>query len=579
MPRLTRRDFIKLSGAAAASVPLLKIPWASADDILTAAALTTLDQTIVKGQLVKPGQQAWGGYYKLAAGPGEPYIQRTELGTPSSAPIHCATAFVQFTDVHLIDAQSPARVEWMDRFVDNQCSVFPLNAAFRPHETMQTQVLEAMVQRIRAIKRGPATGKRFRFLVSTGDNVDNEQHNELRWFIDLLDGGKTVTPDSGALGTYEGVQQKDWGDIEYWHPDRVNDKYKKIFGFPDYPGLLESAIRPFRATGIGLPWWQAYGNHDGLIQGNAPRTEAFNAIAVGGLKFDAPPPDVDPCDPFASMDTWVPTHPVTADAGRYVFRREQYVAEMFDTTGTPVGHGFTAQNEADGTAYYVRDDIPNFRFITLDTVNPGGYDEGSIGQVQLDWLVARLQEVSGVYYDANGNQVSNPSAENRLVILFSHHGLRSLDNPFQDPNPDDPTANDLPRYQSDTIEPIIHRFPNVVAWVNGHTHDNVITPRPDPSGLTNGFWDIGTAAHVDWTSQSRIVEVAHRTDGTLSIFCTIVDHAAPIDPSGAFGVMRLASIHRELTGNDPQYGFDSKGPGQPQDRNVELLLPAPSWLQ
>ena len=119
---------------------------------------------------------------------------------------------------------------------------------------------------------------------------------------------------------------------------------------------------------------------------------------------------------------------------------------------------------------------------------------------------------------------------------------------------------------SDQVEALVHRFPNVIAWVDGHTHDNVITPMPDPSGLTAGFWDIGTAAHIDWTSQSWIVEIAHRTDGALSIICSMVDHASHPDPGGLVGLARLASINRELCANDPQYGFDSKGPGQPSDR-------------
>jgi len=45
------------------------------------------------------------------------------------------------------------------------------------------------------------------------------------------------------------------------------------------------------------------------------------------------------------------------------------------------------------------------------------------------------------------------------------------------------------------------------------------------------------------------------------------------------GVARLASIHRELAANDPQYGFDGPGPGTASDRNVELLLPAPARLK
>lgn len=353
---------------------------------------------------------------------------------------------------------------------------------------------------------------------------------------------------------------------------------KDLYGSPSYPGLLKFAIKPFRATGIRIPWWQTFGNHDGLLSGNVPRNEVFNLIAVGPLKFDGPPDGIDPCNFFTTLEGAGPTHLVTADPNRYVVRRGQYISEHFITSGAPSGHGFTEQNLADGTAYYVRDDYQPFRFITLDTVNPGGYAEGSIGQAQFDWLAAKLIEAHSRYYDEAGNLVTTGNRD-RLVVLFSHHGLRSLNNPLQDPNIDDPGANDLPRLMAADVEALAHRFPNVIAWVNGHTHNNQIDPRPDPAGLTAGFWDIGTADHIDWICQSRIVEIGRRDDGTLSIFCTMVDHGAPAGPTGATGLAKLASIHRELAANDYQYGFDSTGPGTPLDRNVELTLPAPAWLE
>jgi len=579
--RISRRDFLKLAGGAAAAVPLSRFAWlggnaASAGAEISSGGLTTLNQTIVKGPLLRSGSK--GSYYRLTYGPGEPWIIRQDLGRASGAPIRSATGFVHHTDIHLIDAQSPARVEFLDRFADQHCASFPLNSAQRPQEMLTLQVLESMNRRVRSIRRAPATGVRFRFAVCTGDNIDNEQFNELRWFIDLMDGGKSVTPDSGGPG-YEGVQAANWGDPEYWHPDPVPDKYKEQYGFPDYPGLLADGVKPFQASGVGLPWLQTFGNHDGLMQGNAPRNEAFNAVAVGPLKFDGPPPGIDPCNPFPGLGKeWLPTRPVTADPLRRIVRRREYVEEHFRTTGTPAGHGFTQRNRTDGTAYYARDESPAIRFIGLDSVNPGGYADGSIGAVQFAWLEQRLIEVHSAYFDSGGSVVTTGNRD-RLVILFSHHGLRSLTNPVMDPNPDDPGSNDLPRVLADQVEALLHRFPNVIAWVSGHTHDNVVQPRPDPAGRTSGFWDIGTAAHIDWNCQSRILEVAVRADRTISIFCTMIDHAAPADPRGARGLLRLASIHRELAANDYQYGFGSTGAGKPEDRNVELILPSPAWLR
>src|SRR3712207_4360295 len=192
-------------------------------------------------------------------------------------------------------------------------------------------------------------------------------------------------------------------------------------------------------------------------------------------------------------------------------------------------------------------DVGPLRFITLDTVNPGGRDAGSVGDKQLAWL---------------RSQLAAADSQRRLVILFSHHGPRSLDNEVLTPNPFDPQGSDLPRHHADEVLEVVNAHRGVIAWVNGHTHDNVITARSGGAG--GGWWDIGTAAHIDWPAQSRLLDVVDNRDGTLSIFGTMVDHED--DPIAAFA--------RELAGNDPQAGFRS-GTGSAQDRNVELLLPHP----
>lgn len=67
-------------------------------------------------------------------------------------------------------------------------------------------------------------------------------------------------------------------------------------------------------------------------------------------------------------------------------------------------------------------------------------------------------------------------------------------------------------------------------------------------------------------------------DGTLSVFATLVDHAAPPETGPVTSdVLRLASINRELCANDPQVDLATEL-GTLDDRNVELLIPAPFTL-
>jgi hypothetical protein len=124
---------------------------------------------------------------------------------------------------------------------------------------------------------------------------------------------------------------------------------------------------------------------------------------------------------------------------------------------------------------------------------------------------------------------------------------------------------------------LLHRFPNVVLWLNGHTHTNAIRPRPNPDQPGRGFWEVTTCAVVDWPCQTRLVELAER-GGQLSITCTMVDHDTPLGPRGRAGqplasIDDLASLHRELAANIPFGGAGRTGAAT--DRNVELLITPP----
>jgi metallophosphoesterase (TIGR03767 family) len=595
---ITRRQALGIGAATAGALAaggLLAAPSASAADAATDATAgaayplapegTTLTRTLQHGT---PGA---GGYRRIVPAAGEPTVVRGDLlagATRAAGTRTPLAAFAQLTDMHIIDAQSPARVEFLDRLNDPgspAASSLPFASAYRPWEMLTAHVAEAMVQAINALTGGPVTGRPLDFAISTGDNADNTQLNELRWHIDLLDGGKAIRPDSGSTAKWEGVGDHADYDTSYWHPDGTPplsrpDNYRATYGYPTVPGLLDSCRQPFTATGLTTPWYSVFGNHDGLVQGTVPSLGLIGAVATGRLKVTGLPLGLDLQAVLARLAagdaralelllTAGPAKVVTADRNRRMLTLTETVAEHFTTTGTPVGHGYTQANLDNGTAYYAFD-RGGVHCISLDTVNRNGYDDGSLTTAQLAWLTAELTAHSSRYLDATGAWVAGGGADVPIMI-FSHHTIATMENVLG-----------VGRVNGTTVRDLLLRFPNVIAWVNGHTHRNDVQPHARPSGAAagGGFWEINTASHVDWPQQSRIVELVDNGDGTLSIFGTIIDHAAPTAwPANPTTPLHLAALSRELAVNDPQRDAETATRdgkrGTVTDRNVELLVRKP----
>ncbi len=568
---LTRRHLMKSALVVGATAAVSReMVFGSLSEQAVAAGRTTANGTFAPGA---PNAQ---GYRKLVARPADKRVVRTDIGVAARSTRARSRsnllAFAQLSDVHVVDHQSPARVEWTDRYDDPNATgqvtgIFA--SAYRPQEMLSAQVGDAMVRAINAIKTAPVTGLPLQFAIETGDNSDNCQLNEVRWNIDVLD-GERVVPDSGASNRYEGVMDGDplYYDTHYWHPGgtpvgKQADRYRAEYGFPTIPKLLDAARRPFTAAGLNIPWYTCFGNHDGLAQGNfPPNTIPTSAIATGSIKVISPPAGVAPADlldpdgsTLEQVVGGITISPyakhVTADPKRRQLSRGEVVDEHFKTSGLPKGHGFTQTNRDADTAYYFFD-RGRFRFVVMDTVNPNGYADGSLDPAQFAWLKTTIEQATG-----------------KAVLVFSHHTSTSMTNPFVatggDPNP---------RVLGDEVTAYLLSQPRLVAWVNGHTHRNRITAhaRPDGSG---GFWEINTASHIDYPQQSRLVEVTDNKDRTLSIFTTILDHAGPADYRGDLGsTVSLAGLSRELSVNDPHAVLDAAGTAT--DRNTELLVGKPS---
>ena len=548
--QITRRDLFRTSAVVGGSIALGGLGLAEATVAGAGSPTgTTIAQTLAKSA---PSDAGWR---TVVAGAGERHVLRTNLGVAATKhrkrTRKALVSFAQLSDVHIVDAQSPMRLEPYDRNGDPDSgspSKGTYTSAWRAHETLAVHVADAMVRRINEIGKGPVLGQPLALTIQTGDNSDNKQLNEIRWNIGVLDGGE-VRADSGDLTRYEGVQDLDpaFYDTAYWHPDGTpegmeQDQAREKYGFPSVPGLLEAARAPFAAEGLSMPWYTAIGNHDNLPQGSVTPSAGTNAKAVGTDKAITLSPKRN--------------RTVTADADRRELTTQEWVEEHFTTTGLPVGHGFTQTNRDAGTAYYSFDTGPKniVRFVVLDTVNPNGKETGSLDAKQFSWLKSLLKKSS-----------------KKLVILFSHHPISTLTNDLTG------LVDDQRRVLGPEILPVLLANENVIAWVNGHTHTNQIWSHKRKGG--GGFWEINTASHIDWPQQARLLELADNKDGTLSIFTTMLDHAGPVEFSGDLAdPVELAGLSRLLSANDWQEQ-DNDRLGKKSARNTELIVKAPGFLR
>ncbi|MFJ9536223.1 TIGR03767 family metallophosphoesterase [Streptomyces sp. NPDC101225] len=500
------------------------------------------------------------GYRRLGDGPGWARVVRADLAAPKAGRAGRRTAlaaFVQLTDLHLIDAQHPMRLEYL-RSTDRH--------AWRPHEALTVQGAISLVERINALRGAPVTGSPLHFAMTTGDNTDNNAKSELEWFLTIMSGGR-ITPNTGDPRHYEGVQNS--GLKTYWQPDSsVRDGDKRL-GFPHLQGYLAAAIREVRSPGLNLPWYSTVGNHDAMPLGCFGHGDSWLAeYAVGGRKLMSLPASEagklqhhiksgkDPKG-LAFRDL-LKAHArdmrsVTPDPERAPYTPADYLKAHLDPAYRglgPVGHGYSSANLRAGTQYYafrIADDVVG---ISLDTTDPGGHYEGSIGTAQLNWLERQLKDS-----DRNGS----------YVVVFSHHTSRTMTNT----NHVDPARPRERRHDGQEVLAALGRHRSVLAWVNGHIHRNDITAHASTAG--GSFWEISTASHVDHPQLARVVELADNKDGTISLFTTLVESAAPHRTDFSdLTQTGLAALYREVSFNAP--GASTVLGGAAHDRNTELVL-------
>lgn len=494
---------------------------------------------------------------------------------------------VHLTDFQHGDLASPLRNDFLQKYrgIPYWARMLP---AYRPQEFLQWHALASVVRTVNGLSQDPALAPDL--VVTTGDATDSAQGNELREYLTLMDGGR-VRP--GAHNRDLRDAPSFGKDESFWLPESsARDAWKSNYGLPYCPGLRERAAATFEHRGLNVPWLACFGNHDRLVQGRVdPEHPAWASVldaALGGdrkpsgERVEVPPEDrARPDDDAYATYLEDPTvflpgswQEVVADPARAVVDRAAYIrahresapedaagvvaeagAEAADegaeqrpggeepagvgeragdadavVPAGPAGHGFTAENARTGLGYYVHDVGEDLRFIVLDTNNPRGDVDGCLDQEQFHWLEERLAEVHSEHRDEAGNPVRHP-ARDRAVVLMSHHGTAKLTNDFGFRGTDERV------HLREDVLALLVRFDNVVLWLNGHTHVNVVESRNDapedpPSAA---FWEITISAVAEWPVQVRHLDLGIGPDGAVRIRTRMIDSRVPVMPEEAGG--------------------------------------------
>jgi metallophosphoesterase (TIGR03767 family) len=461
-------------------------------------------------------------------------VARTDLADAPGGEGTVLATLCHVSDLHVMDAASPMRFEWIETLADDP-RWRPLLHMHRPQESLVPWAVAAHVDALRADPVGATRHAPVDLVVFTGDNIDNAQRNELDAYLALVAGGTCrLSPIGSALDASDLAPGQVW---PFWSPlADVADTWKPR-GYPTIDDLLHRADQPLFSHGLGLPWTSLPGNHDLLCQGTAFVNDALTSAATGSVKALWPPVLV-PDDPLAlfveapEMFLGTGSRSIVADPDRRGITVPEWIQLHVDAGAA----GFSDRNVGSGSPDTTVE-VGELTVVILDTNHPAGDYQGSIGQAQLHWLDAELAAAD---------------AEGRVVVLASHHGVDTLVN----------TRGDDPqRLLAGPMLDVVHRHPCVVAWLVGHRHIHRVTPRP---GAAGGFWEITTASIIDWPVERRSIEIVRHTDGTIELVCTVLGHDAA-DGS-------LAAIHRQLAQRFGGSQVRGTMAGTDVDRDVRLFV-------
>ncbi len=515
------------------------------------AVKTTLERTIVpcepppNAEKILPFELAKyeaNGYGRWTYGPGLPAERRLDL-LPTGHDAGPAGGgasllrFFTFTDIHIADVQSPAQAIYFGYHGF-------LSSAYSGVMLYTHHVLDAAVRTVNALHHAWPLD----FGISLGDTCNTTQYNELRWYIDVLD-GRRIDPDSGIRPAGDTAPRAAWLDA-------------------------------YEATGLdpAIPWYQTRGNHDHFWTGFLRVDDYLRAAYTGETILDlgnvfedplgpdsrgyymgcldgrTPYGDIFGIGPVASFAE--PPKALAADPDRRSLTKSEWMQEFFSTSSALKGHGFDEATVERGFACYTfepRADVP-VRVLVLDDTQRDddpwdyGYGHVSLDKERRDWLFAELDR---------------GQADGMLLIVAAHCPV-GVEKP--------PAPMSWASSAHGTEEELfarLHASPNLILWVAGHRHRNTVTPfpSPDPEHPELGFWQVETASLRDFPQQIRTIELVRETEDTLTIRTTNVDPVAE-DGSPAATSRSYAVAAHLLFGNDAEVGYAPAGV-----YNADLVVP------
>jgi metallophosphoesterase (TIGR03768 family) len=534
-----RRNYIQVSRSSAEAL---------AEYPISNEVVTTRDATLVEvaptGMEIDPWDVAKyeeNGYGQWSCGEGadlgriallDGYVESSASVTNVARLLH----FFAITDVHITDKESPAQLIYMAQFESGiGANAISLYSGAMPYTT---HVLDAAIQTVNAIHEHTPLD----FGISLGDAINSAGYNELRWYIDIMD-GRNINPDSG---------QKD---------DPLAGPYN------DYQD-------PYKATGLdaAIPWYQVIGNHDQHWMGSKPIDDYLrnaytgeqvlqmgNVLFPGGINsrdyyMGALDGSTEHAEIYGAgrVEDFSEPPMVAADENRRPLSSREWMIAFFGTASTPVGHGFTQENVDNDFACYSFEPQSNLpiKVISLDNTTkpdtPGIdpekdiYGYGTLDKKRYDWLISELEE---------------GTINNKLMIIAAHV-------PIGVEPAGSPTGWWRESYVTEAaLIARLQEYPNLILWIAGHRHLNTITPfeSPDSERPEYGFWGVETVSLREFPQQFRTFEILRNSDNTISILATNVDPAV--------GEGSLAETSRSYAIASAQL-FDSK---YDVSRNAELV--------